>query len=274
MRSTDAFRTRLLVLAVAVAAAVSPAFAQDAAAPAAGDTGLSEPGVVTPEARAVIDRMTKYLNSLESFTIEAQASRDEPLAYGYKLQNNEWATMTVRRPDGLRVDVDGDIKKRSYFYDGKTLTMYAPDTQVFARTPAPATIGEVVNGLLNAGVEMPLIDILAQGFSGSLLDEVRVGLRVDDSTIDGVATDHLAFRQAAIDWQVWVAKNGQPKRFLITTRYEVGDPQYEVTLRWHENPRIAASTFAFAPPKGTREIPFARPTLPAAPSDAPAAESP
>jgi hypothetical protein len=43
---------------------------------------------------------------------------------------------------------------------------------------------------------------------------------------------------------------------VITTRYEVGDPQYQATLHWDLKPRIHNSTFEFAPPKGATEIPF------------------
>jgi hypothetical protein len=46
---------------------------------------------------------------------------------------------------------------------------------------------------------------------------------------------------------------------VVTTRYEVGDPQYSVTMRWNLNPKIDASTFVFTPPKGTNKIPFVDP---------------
>jgi len=262
MGKSTPFRPGPLLLAALAALSATPAIAQTSP-----DDMLEHPSaVVTPEARAVLDRMQAYLNSQQSFTIEAQASRDEMLGYGYKLQNNEWARMTVQRPNRLRVDVDGDIKKRSYYYDGTTLTMYSPDDSVYSRVPAPGTIGEVIAQLLDAGVEMPLIDVLAQAYRGTLLQDVRVGLRVGETTLDGVVTDHLAFRQPLIDWQLWVAKNGAPKRILITTRYTLGDPQYEVGLAWKENVRAPSSTFSFSPPEGTREIPAVRPLqAPAAP---------
>lgn len=270
MRNPSPFRTGPLLLALLAVFSATPALAQSSP----GEVVLEHPdAIVTPEARAVLDRMKSYLNAQQSFTVEAQASRDEVLAYGYKLQNNEWARMTVQRPNRLRVDVDGDIKKRSYFYDGSTLTMYAPDEQVYSKVAAPGTIGEVIRQLQDAGVEMPLIDVLTQAFEGTLLEDVRTGVRVGDSTIDGVVTDHLAFRQPLIDWQIWIAKNGAPKRILITTRYTLGDPQYEVGLAWKENPRPAASTFDFSPPDGVREIPATRPP-PAAPAAAPSTGSP
>ena len=164
--------------------------------------------------------------------------------------------MVVQRPNRFRVDVDGDIKRRSYYYDGSTLTMVAPDEGVYARTEAPDTIKSVVSGLLNAGVELPLIDVLRQGNEGSLLEDVRYGLLVGETPLDGAPTDHLAFRQSTIDWQMWIAKDGQPRKLLITTRYEVGDPQYQATMRWNLAPEIDATTFAYVPVEGMQEIRF------------------
>jgi len=263
-------RKRLCLLLALALPGFAPALAQEAtpAAPAAARP-VAEPqgeGVVTADARAVLDRMQKYLSGLKTFSITAHSTRDEALPFGYKLQNNEVATMVVQRPNRMRVDVDGDIKHRSYYYDGSKLVVFAPDENVFLRSDAPPTIGEMTNGLLNAGVEMPLIDVLRQAVDKSLLKTVRMGVRVGDSMIDGVNTDHLAFRQPDVDWQLWVAKNGELKKLLITTRYEYGDPQYQAVLDWDTTPNISASTFTFTPPKDAREVPLLSSGLAAAAS--------
>lgn len=255
MKKIRSIARRPLLLA-AVLLPAGTLYAQDAA-PTANETVIAEPApVVTPEARAALDRMTAYIKGLQSFAIDIRSSRDEVLPYGYKLQNNESAHMIVQRPNKLRVDLDGDIAHRAYYYDGKKLTMVAPDDGVFASTGAPDTIAGVVNGLLNAGVELPLIDVLRQGFQGSLLEGVRYGLKVGETDIGGTLTDHLAFRQSAVDWQLWIGKNGQPKKILITTRYAVGDPQYQAVLDWDTRPKISAKTFVFTAPSGMREISF------------------
>ena len=99
--------------------------------------------------------------------------------------------------------------------------------------------------------------MLYHGYSGDLTEDVRVGLVVGESEVDGVATDHLAFRQPAVDWQLWVEKGRQalPRKLLITTRYEVGDPQYQAIMRWNLKPDISAKTFTFVPPSGATMVP-------------------
>jgi hypothetical protein len=94
---------------------------------------------ISPEARAVMERMTAALNAAQRVIISAQISRDESLSYGYKLQHNESATMRVERPNRMTVDVSGDIKNRAYYYDGSQFTIFAKDLNVYARKPVQGT---------------------------------------------------------------------------------------------------------------------------------------
>jgi hypothetical protein len=226
--------------------------------PASADAATAVPAV-SPAARAVLDRMTKYLGSLDRFSIVADESRDALMLHGYKLQQQQRSTLWVERPDRLRVEVDGDIKRRTYVYDGRTLTVHAPRAGVYAQIDAPPTIKATVDTLLARGIEMPLIDVLVQAFAGTLAEEVVVGRLIGKTHIDGVAVDHLAFRQPTIDWQLWVDQGERPlpRKLLITTRYEVGDPQYEATLAWDLASKAPADAFAFAPPAGSRRIELA-----------------
>ena len=251
---------KFIAAAVVYATLSAPAAwaqAQEGTEPEASATNDDLGGVLTPEARAVLDRMAATFQGMKKYAVTASITRDEVLSYGYKLQNTESARMWVDGPTRLRMEVEGDIKHRSYYYDGAKLTMYVPDLNVYAVSPAPGTIGDLVEVLLDAGIEMPLMDMLYQGHTGNLADSVKIGLVVGESEIDGVRTDHLAFRQADVDWQLWVQKgaNALPRKLLITTRYAVGDPQYQALLRWDLNPKADAKSFAFVAPAGAVEIP-------------------
>lgn len=253
-------KARKLLLSAILLALAAPLAAQEAATPAAtaDDSATVSAQAVSPEAQAVLDRMTAYLQGLQSFSIATQVTRDEVVALGYKLQNNETSEIVVQRPNKLRAEISGDIRNRTIVYDGAKLTMYSPDDAAYVRTAAPGSLGELIEALLDAGIEMPLIDVLYQAAAGTLTEAVRGGILVGESMIDGVTTDHLAFRQASVDWQLWVEQGARPlpRKILITTRYEVGDPQYQAVLRWNLKPKINSATFAFAPPEGTTEIPF------------------
>lgn len=258
MRTWFIVRWPSLAVGLLLSCAALPASAQEAAAttpPATVD--FSRQRVVTPAAQAVLDRMTAALKANKRFAVTARITRDELLLYGYKLQHNETARMWVEAPNRLRLELSGDIKNRTYIYDGTQLVVYAPDANVYATTPAPPTLSGLTAALLEAGVEMPLIDMLFQGFAGNLADDVRVGLLVGKSEVDGVATEHLAFRQANVDWQLWVEEGARalPRKMVITTRFEVGDPQYQAILTWDTSPKTDAKAFTFEPPAGATKIP-------------------
>jgi hypothetical protein len=259
MRTTPTACRRTFATALLLGSMVSPVLAQQAPGPATppATVDFAGPHVVTPAAQAVLDRMTAALRSHKHYAVTAQISRDELLLYGYKLQHNETARMWVQSPNRLRVELTGDIKTRTYVYDGAQLVVYAPDANVYATSPAPGTLGEFADALLKAGVDMPLIDMLFHGYVGNLAADSRIGLVVGESEVDGVPTDHLAFRQANVDWQLWVEKSARalPRKLLITTRYEVGDPQYQAVLTWDLDARPNARMFTFEPPAGATKIP-------------------
>jgi hypothetical protein len=249
----------LSAILLALAAPLGAAETADTNASAADAQGP----VISPDAQGVVDRMTAYLRTLKSYSIDSHSTRDEVVKFGYKVQHNEHSTVTVQLPNKLRAEVSGDLRDRTVVYDGTKIVVYSPDSDVYARTSAPDSVGKLINNLLDAGVEMPMVDVLYQTGEGTLTEEVRGGVLVGDSEIDGSECDHLAFRQPTIDWQLWVEKGAKPvpRKLVITTRYAVGDPQYQSTLRWNLNPKIDASTFTFTPPKDAKEIPFSNPAV-------------
>jgi hypothetical protein len=256
MKLLSRYRARSLLLAAMLPSLSATAIAESGDA---ADATLQQS--IQPEAQAVIDRMTAALQGLQRYSIRAQNSRDEVLSYGYKLQLNESVQLTVQRPNKLRAEVSGDIRDRTIVYDGSRLAMYSPDDHAHVQLKAPDSLAQLVGGLLDAGIELPLVDVLYQGTGGHLTEAVRSGRLVGESTIDGVVCDHLAFRQSNVDWQLWVQQDepALPRKVLITTRYALGDPQWQSLLTWNLNPTIDDSTFAFNAPQGSSEIRFVDP---------------
>lgn len=249
-------RISTLLAAIALALPVGQALAADPAPPSPASLAR-----VPADARHVMDRMGAYLGSLESFTVVAHASRDQLVDEGYKLQNNERVTMNVRRPDGMRVEVAGDLGARTFVYDGKTLVMHSANDQAWVSAKAPPTLNILLGNMLAAGIEMPLVDVVYQAVSGTLLQGVRGGVLVGESTIEGIACDQLAFRQGNVDWQIWVEKGGRalPRKIVITTRHEYGQPQFEAVLDWNVSPKFNDATFRFDPPAGSTQLTFESP---------------
>ena len=67
-------------------------------------------------------------------TYESPSRLGPPLAYTTKSE------VTMQRPDKLRVLTLGDGPPSDFYYDGKTMTAFAPTENLVAIAPAPPTI--------------------------------------------------------------------------------------------------------------------------------------
>lgn len=251
-------RLKFACAAWALALSASPALSAEPAAPATSEAPAAGATAIDPEARRILDAMSAYMATVKTFSLHADTTRDEMLPFGYKLQNNEGIDLRVRRPDRLRADIVGDLQNASYYYNGKTLTMFGKEAGYWTEIEAPATIAELIESAEESGIAMPLLDVLASGARNQLLDGVRTAVYVGESSVGGVACDHLAFRQATIDWQLWVGKGDKPlpRKFVITTRYTLGDPQFSAVLTWNPAARLVDKDFEFKAPANTTKIPF------------------
>jgi hypothetical protein len=105
---------------------------------------------------------------------------------------------SVRRPNHLRAEVLSDRKQRTFFYDGKTLTLYAPRVNYYASVGAPPTIAELLQVLdQKYGVEMPLADLFLWGTDKDGIADIKVATYIGPGYVGGVDCEHYAFRQQA-----------------------------------------------------------------------------
>jgi Predicted periplasmic protein len=252
--------------AAAVAAAVAKADAADAAAspaPVADSATAATPAtpaaapaapLIEPEAAAALKRSSEFLQELKTFSLRVDASTDEVLDSGQKVQFGSLADISVVKPNRLRVDVIDDDKQRQFYYDGRTLTVYGKLVNYYASVKAPKTIKEMLAFAESKyGLEWPLADLLAPE---SLAANVKSGFYLGKGRVRGVLCDHYAFRQDDVDWQIWIqeGKTPLPRKIVITTKNEEAAPQYAAVLSWNLSPSLADSVFRFVPPKRAGKI--------------------
>ena len=105
----------------------------------------AQPAGVEAKADGVLRAMTTYMAGLKQFSAQTENSLEAVTADGQKIQFVAPASVTVARPDKLRADRRGDIVDQSFFYDGKSLTLYNPGSKVYATVPAPGTIDAMLD---------------------------------------------------------------------------------------------------------------------------------
>ena len=214
--------------------------------------------MVEPAALKALQRMSGYLSTLTSFEVKSETSRDLVTNDGQRLTLDGVASYKVRRPDGFVIEVNSDAKKRTYYYNGKTFTVFAPDLNFYATAPAPPTIPATLDLLYDKfGISLPLEDLFRWNdptASPRRYPEVRC--RVGTSTIDGVETDQYAFREGDIDWQIWIQHDGDPlpRKVVIIDRADPAHPTYTAVLTWNVSPTLAAEDFTFHPGEDAKLI--------------------
>ncbi len=232
------------------AAVPAPAPSQDVAA-----------GEVDADAVAALKRMSAYLTSLNTAEITSTGSLDVVTNDGQRIQFDAVTDYKLRKPNAFVIDNSSDAKSRRFIYDGKQFTVYAPKLDFYATVPAPATTREVLETLYKRyGIALPLEDLFRWNDpAGVKIDKLKSGYVAGTATLDGVETDHYAFRQADIDWEIWIDKGDQPlpRKVVIVDRTDPANPTFIARLAWKVNPSFSDSDFAFVPGKDAKRIELA-----------------
>jgi hypothetical protein len=209
-------------------------------------------------ASEVLRTCINTLHSAKRIRFHAQIMSDQIGEDGVRLQRGADVTLWARQPDKLRADVIGDGFRRAIWYDGSRLTIYDPVQRLFARFKAPATIAGTVSVARNRfGLDVPLAQLVAGNSYDGLIAKVRSGRYVGLHRVGPVRCHHLLFIQENVNWQIWIAADGQPlpQRIVITHKKRAGEPQYIATLNdWRLNDPMADSEFAFTAPPGSQEV--------------------
>jgi len=214
---------------------------------------------VDPKAVKALNEMSTFLRSLSTFRLESQTSLEVVTNDGQKIQLNGVANYRVRKPDAFVIDIVSDSWNRQYVYDGKEFTLYAPKLGYFSTFPAPATIKDTITEIGDKfGISLPLDDLFRwnAGDDNPRAESLTSAFLVGAYTIEGVKTNHYAFREGEIDWQIWIQQDGQPlpRKLVIVDRRDPALPAYEARLSWTLNPPLSDADFAFRPGADAKRI--------------------
>ena len=237
-------QTAGLVLLAATALVTVPTMAQKPVVAAV------KPGVLEPEALAVLDRMGAHLRTLERFRLVSTATTEDVYANGQKLQFLQRTTYTKGGAQQLQVKIETDRQARDVFYNGKTFTIAAPRAGKYLELPATGTVAEVLSrAYTDWGVEFPVQDLFRWGDKTATAARPDEGFKVGAARIGENMTDHYAFRQPGVDWQIWVDQGDKPlpRKMVITNTDDAAQPEYVAYFTWDTAPTIAPGSFDFTP---------------------------
>ena len=99
--------------------------------------------------------MTTYLAGLKQFSAETENAIEAVTRDGQKIQFIAPASVTVSRPNKLFAARRGDIVNQEFYYDGKSLTLYNPETRHYATAAAPANVDDMLDFAQAVGHHRP-----------------------------------------------------------------------------------------------------------------------
>lgn len=231
---------------------------------AQGQTNLS------PRAEQVLRDACQYLAEAPFFSVNAEIWREHVTETGEKIQFTRVVDLEVRRPDRLHVAIHSPHTDRSFWYDGKQLTMLDGRRNFYSTASMPSTI----DGALDAahgdfGIDLPLIDLAVSDPYKNATARVQKATYFGLASAMGYNCHHLAFTQDNVDWQIWIQDGPQPliRKFIITHKNEPGAPEFTALIRqWNMTERIADSDFVFEPPRGSMKVQMRRETIESTPA--------
>jgi len=241
----------------------APQVPDRAAAPAQPDAKAEKAtkGVVEPGTLDALKEMSDFLMSAKTLGVQSVGSLDAVTETGQRIQLDGTATYKIARP-GFVIDYKSDIKNRRFIYDGKTFTVYSPSLGFYATVPAPPTTQAVLDKIYEKlGISLPLEDLFrwSSPERADRLKGFQSAYDVGTATIDGVKTDHFAFREPGVDWQIWIQEGPQPfpRKLVIIDRTDPAKPTFTAQLKWTLNPKFSPSELVFKPGPNDKKIPMA-----------------
>ena len=225
---------------------------------------------LSPRAEQVLRAACQYLAEAPYFGISAEIWREHVTETGEKVQFTRVVEMEVRRPNRLHVGIHSPHTDRSFWYDGKTLTVLDGRRNFYSTAPMPPTIDQTLDAAHSElGIDLPLIDLAVSDPYNNATARVERATYFGLAQAMGYSCHHLAFTQDNLDWQVWIEDGPQPliRKFVITHKNEPGSPEFTALIRqWNMTDRIADSDFAFEPPRGAIKVQMRKETMEPSPT--------
>lgn len=213
---------------------------------------------INPHADEILRAMSDHLGKTRSFTVEADISNEIVNVDGQKLQLNSYATVALDRPTGFKITRRGKFADVALYYDGTQMSLFGKELNAYMQKPLAGTIDDALRDFeRNSGLALPGADLLLANPYAALTGDATSSGYYGKAYVGGVETHHLAFRTPKVDVQVWVdaGEKPLPMKYVITTKWITGAPQYSVQLRnWNTQPKMSAEQFRFSPPKGALKI--------------------
>jgi hypothetical protein len=206
------------------------------------------------DAMSILKGMSDYVSSQQTIELSFDSDIEVITPELEKIQFTNSGSALVSRPDKLRAHRVGGYADVELIFDGATVSVFGRSINAYTRFDAPGTLDQLIEALqVGHGVALPGADLLRSNAYDVLAAGVIEAKHIGRGVIDGVECEHLAFRNADTDWQLWVEVGDRPvpRKMVITSKTLNSAPQYTLRVKsWKTGGEPAADAFEFIPPAG------------------------
>src|SRR5271157_2263704 len=266
----------LLVLGLFVLAGTAfPQTAQQPkkkAAPLAKPAPTAAPPALEPKALAILKASSDRLVAAHTMAFTALETYESPSRQGHPLVFANKFEVTLERPDKLRVITPGDGPASEFYYNGKTMTAFAPAENLIAVADAPPTIDAAMEANYKlSGTYFPFDDLIVADPYKDMAEGLKLAYYIGQSHIAGdigqsniagdTATDMVAYIDNGVFIEIWIGVEDKLPRVIHAVYLD--DPaqlRHNLLLsNWQLDLAVPADAFAPTNAASAKHIPFAHP---------------
>jgi hypothetical protein len=213
---------------------------------------------IEPKVKETLQKMVNYFQSADTLSFRALAVTEDVSSTLQKLQYDTSVEGVIQRPNKVYFKKSGH-EQASLWFDGQIATILDRKANRYAKIEVNGDLSDLVVKLDKLGIETPFAGLFDKNILKHVEEHVFKGDYYGAVSFDGIETAHLAFRQDAVDWQLWTdALSGAPKKVVITSKMLAAAPEHMLLFKDVQvNPaNVSPETFQPAIPQDAQEIPM------------------
>lgn len=210
------------------------------------------------QARGLFKAMSDYLGKQTKMSFDLDTSLEVVTNERQNLALTSSGSLTMVRPDKVRMVRHGGFANAEFYFNGKTLALFRRDQNLYSTINIPGSVEHLTEQLRDKYQRpLPAADLLSADVFDAMMPDVTDVKDLGTGVIRGIECDHIAFRTDEVDWQAWIARGGRPYpvRLVFTSKTIAGSPQYQVDVtNFKTGDQVSTVDFAFVPPPGAKLV--------------------
>ena len=219
--------------------------------------------VLEQRAMDLLKAASERLAAAKAMTFTAIVSYEHPSQLGPPLVYTLRYDVTMQRPDKLKVLMPGDGPASEFYYDGKSMTAFAPVENLTAKADAPPTIDAALKQAYDkAAIYYPFSDLIVADPYAALTEGTILAYYIGPSdVVGGVKTDMVAWANQDVFVQAWIGTEDKlPRRLRAMFAADPLALRHDMEFsNWRLDPEIAPDAFTSPKAQSGQPIAFANP---------------